>query len=651
MSKWKKVLAAVLAVVLVAGGTGSAVLYAQKANKPAITVIPVESLNMGFFGEQTNMSGTIETSVSQNVKISSDTVIQEAFVEQGQHVQKGDRLLTLDMTLTEMELNIAVLTRESQKLQLEKAKKRLEDLENGGEISSSEEVNSSLNGTNSQNQKKAEESDPDEEGEDSASLEKVSGNGRLLASVFQIPAVFLAVDVEKSMDSAAALDPVETPDPEPSQSPVPTTEPTITPTPTPEPTPVPVTPTPTPGEEDEFEPVTPTPEPEEEGKFYDTLDWNSKAYQGSGTEEDPYVFLCSSENEKVIVKGSFLNKMAGYSEDGLKKTGKGPFWFRLEFHENDQIEDEDNWETSCIGYYFLSGEALESDMVPADPQDRYPFLLSQAEKIDQEEPEEPMDWDDGYIDDGFIEEEVPESTITREQAIKEQKATIKGLELDIQESDLKISKLQKKVENKTVFSKIDGVIKSMGDPNTGTYTGDAFIVIESDKGYYVKSSISELMLDQLKEGQVLQGMAYESGVSFQAEVQDISDYPSGSSQYMGNGNPNVSYYEFTAFIPDTEIAVKDKEYVSLTLDTQQETDVINIEKAFVRTENGQSYVYKDVDGRLTKQIVTVGTSSDGYSIPVYEGLTLEDKIAFPYGKGVEEGAKTKEGTQEDLYAM
>ena len=28
---------------------------------------------------------------------------------------------------------------------------------------------------------------------------------------------------------------------------------------------------------------------------------------------------------------------------------------------------------------------------------------------------------------------------------------------------------------------------------------------------------------------------------------------------------------------------------------------------------------------------------------------MEDKIAFPYGKGVKEGAKTQEGTIDDIY--
>lgn len=45
------------------------------------------------------------------------------------------------------------------------------------------------------------------------------------------------------------------------------------------------------------------------------------------------------------------------------------------------------------------------------------------------------------------------------------------------------------------------------------------------------------------------------------------------------------------------------------------------------------------DGKLKKQYVNVGVSTDGYSIPVKSGIIYGDKIAFPYGKGVKEGRR------------
>ena len=70
---------------------------------------------------------------------------------------------------------------------------------------------------------------------------------------------------------------------------------------------------------------------------------------------------------------------------------------------------------------------------------------------------------------------------------------------------------------------------------------------------------------------------------------------------------------------------------------------------FVREENGVSYVYiAGENNRLKKQEVQV-KNIDGYTIQIISGLTMEDRITFPYGKYVREGAPIKDGTIEDLY--
>ena len=72
--------------------------------------------------------------------------------------------------------------------------------------------------------------------------------------------------------------------------------------------------------------------------------------------------------------------------------------------------------------------------------------------------------------------------------------------------------------------------------------------------------------------------------------------------------------------------------------------------AFVREEDGKMYVMKrGGDGLLVKQYIEVGKiSGEGYEI--LSGVTTDDYLAFPYGKEVKEGAKTREGTIDELYA-
>ena len=72
--------------------------------------------------------------------------------------------------------------------------------------------------------------------------------------------------------------------------------------------------------------------------------------------------------------------------------------------------------------------------------------------------------------------------------------------MDIRESKLNIRKLEKKVQRETVYSKLDGVIAKVGDSITSSSDGDTFMTVKSKEGYYVRGTVSELMLDQIQEG-------------------------------------------------------------------------------------------------------------------------------------------------------
>ena len=66
--------------------------------------------------------------------IEKDMIIQEIYVSKGDEVKPGDKLISFDMTLVEMELNIAKLKLQKQQQDLAAAKKRLASLQNGGPI-------------------------------------------------------------------------------------------------------------------------------------------------------------------------------------------------------------------------------------------------------------------------------------------------------------------------------------------------------------------------------------------------------------------------------------------------------------------------------------------------------------------------------------
>lgn len=57
--------------------------------------------------DDTNLNGNIVTSATQSVNIDKDMIIKEVYVSKGDSVKKGDQLMSFDMTLVQMELNIA----------------------------------------------------------------------------------------------------------------------------------------------------------------------------------------------------------------------------------------------------------------------------------------------------------------------------------------------------------------------------------------------------------------------------------------------------------------------------------------------------------------------------------------------------------------
>ena len=77
---------------------------------------------------------------------------------------------------------------------------------------------------------------------------------------------------------------------------------------------------------------------------------------------------------------------------------------------------------------------------------------------------------------------------------------------------------------------------------------------------------------------------------------------------------------------------------------------IYLEKAFVRSEKGEHWIYvRGADGRLEKRDVRVGKVLWGSYYEILSPLGEEDYLAFPYGKNVKEGAPTVESDLSTLY--
>ena len=683
MGKAKKIIIGVVVTALVGTGIGGGLMYVQKGSQKEVLVASVSDLAGELYDSDTTLSGNIYANATQRISVDKDMIIQEIYVSKGDEVKPGDKLISFDMTLVEMELNIAKLKLQKQQQDLATAKKRLTSLQNGGPILDSDS-SSADNLIDSGEDSTGDDSDLSGDDELSSA---VTASDHYLAAVLQ-PMLLAAVtdgfadaqEVESEnissedvaevgsedigsadeMTSADAWDisadtGTDSADDSEEDSGEGTGDPGTASGFYDEPSNDGFSSDISDTNQDGFSDGSNSGSSQNnatigndgfvdgEEPFYLTLDYDTEPYQGTGTEEDPYLYLCSSAKGKVNVTGAFLNKMAGYNADGTILLHPGGYWYLLEFHKNDTIADYTNRKESCTGYYLVDGNMLSN---PVDRFAEMDFTLDGA-----------MQYDDGndepdFPDDGGGGSGGGSSSLSRSEAIKIQKNRIASLELDIQESEISISKLQKKADRQLITSKLDGIVTTVGDAATGTNSeSDSFMMVKSKDGYYVQGTVSELMLDQVKEGTVLTCNSYgENGyMVFDAEVVQVSDYAvdgDSSYYYYGDSNPNVSSYNFTAKLTDDTVQVSVGDWVDIQLDQQaQSSDGIVLSKAFVRTEDGVSYVYKDDNGVLKKQIVKVkGNVNGGTYVQVSAGLSMDDKIAFPYSKSVKEGMKTKEGS-------
>lgn len=709
----KRIIIGILIAALVAGGSAGGATYYKKSHQKTVSVVSVDNLAGQYYMDDTNLDGNIVTSAIQNITVDKDMIIQEVYVSKGDEVKKDDKLISFDMTLVQMELNIAKLKQQQQEQELNKATNRLNSLKNGGAIEESDaDTSDTSSDSDTDTDSGMDGSDSSDDGDETAS---VSGNvnGVYLAAVMN-PILAAAVNTGDISEAAVYQeeDSVESDVAKDDDADTQTGDPGST----------------AEGDgadanaggdsgdgnntgdntggnsntggnngntggnsgsgsgdssgdnnngdqidiidgddsgnagdnaDDDFsdssdeqidildtdEDVNQDTSGLTDGNpmFYQVLDGDSKPLSGKGTKKHPYVFLCSSAKGYVVVQGSFLNKMAAFDANGNKEDGKKGYWYQLEFHQNDTVEDLADRKKSCTGYYLVDGSLLEK-MVP--DYSEVEFTLADASHYDHDSD------DDNGGDDGDYDGDQGDSgnaSISREDAIKIQQNKVESLKLDIRESKLNIEKLEKKVKKEVIYSKLDGTVAKVGDPATTASDGSDFMTIKSKEGFYVKGTVSELMLDQIKEGTIL-NCSGQSG-DFEAEVVDVSEYPVSGDNYSGNGNPNVSYYSYTATIPDKSVKMSDDDsWLTITLQSDTQSKGIVLDRAFVRSENGNSYVYKDDNGVLKKQKLIVGGNvNGGYSVLVTGGITRDDKIAFPYGDTVKEGAKTQEVSVDELY--
>ena len=709
--KKKWIAAFIAAGVLLLGGV---TVYAVKtSSQSTVKVVSVSDMSGGGGWSDNSLSGNITSDVSQNIYLADSQTVKKIHVKEGDTVKVGDDLLTYDMTLENLDLEMKKLEKQGIELNIEKANREITKLKNTKPSSDNGNEDPGLDIPEDPGEEPEDPSiEPEEPAEAyqelTAEAEPYMGegtveepyhflcaaDGAILGSFLNRMAeeqCFFVIEIREGDVSNGELLKIW------GQK---ITEDEVADT-------------------DRFQVNLEKETDDSDGQLPEdlkaaaVLEKGASAYQGDGTEKKPLTYLVKKDG---IVKGSFFLER--------KEDGK---YFRIEVREEngDLIKA---WEQNGAdgdfaadvkedGEYLVDLSKKQSGETPGEPAE--PTDPSEPTKPGENpEPPEPSNPEEKptepsvspEITPGENPEPTPEAgtpqetaeqentvdgmstkksrasirylTVTSvmgsgsrkvistdtvsdttgsgdagtsyggtaaeiQQQIKDKEKEIRDYQLDIKETNLEIKDIQKKLNNQTIKSTLNGVVKTVGDPEKESNDGKPLIQVVSSEGLYVQGTVSESKMNKLKVGATLSGYSYDNGVSFTAEVREISPYPSDN----GQDGANASSYPFTAYIADAS-GLSNNSWAELTLldEGDGQGQGIYLEKPFVRTENGQYYVMKDDGtGHLTKQIVQVGGIQYGSSYQITGGLSMDDKITFPYGKDVREGAKTEEGTLDDLY--
>lgn len=332
----------------------------------------------------------------------------------------------------------------------------------------------------------------------------------------------------------------------------------------------------------------------------------------AGTKQNPYVFKLS-ENQGFVYGKLFLDN-ANLNQ-----------YLRFDVYTNDG-EIDSSWLIRCDK--FTTKQSMnEGDM--------YSVISHTKEEQKYVEVEQKPSQD---ISSGYTEIELA-------KAIRDKKQELKTLDLDLRKAKLSLSENKALLNDGIVRAKRSGIVRNIKDLSNPIQDGSAFLEVATGQGTYIKGSISELMLNQIKVGDTISAYCWTSGETFDAKIQSIDTVPSSNSNYNGSGNPNVSYYGFEAYAKDAS-KIQAGEYLELTFNLSSDTtSSIWLSKAYVKQEGNKYYVLKDVHGKLKKQYVTVGKIVWGDTMEIKDGLSDTDYIAFAYSKNAKEGVKTQKSSE------
>lgn len=384
----------------------------------------------------------------------------------------------------------------------------------------------------------------------------------------------------------------------------------------------------------------------------------------NGTEKAPYYYQWIS---KTPLTQEDLIGM--FTSNG--KSGDDPLFVVLVYRTDDKVGGlvERCWGLKLTAVTKTEGADPEPGTTTTDPNAPSTSAAKKTIASVSMEPADLADYQDKSLDYGDKKEEISkldkkiaqiqellDASMTQQEinkAILEKAQAVKEQEVNLKVAKLKLDKKLSELGDGNVYAEFDGTVKTVRDPDEAYNNSEAVVELSGGGGYYVTGTLSEMDLGSVKVGDTVSISSWMTGAACEGTIVSIDDYPTSNGNNWGDGNRNVSYYPFKVFVTE-DANLQPNDYVDIQFQKNSGADEsgnsLYLESMFIRTENGKSYVMaRGEDGRLEQRWVQTGRDLWGSYTQIRGGLTIDDYVAFPYGRDVTEGAKTAEATADQLY--
>ncbi|MDM0637584.1 efflux RND transporter periplasmic adaptor subunit [Clostridium perfringens] len=168
-----------------------------------------------------------------------------------------------------------------------------------------------------------------------------------------------------------------------------------------------------------------------------------------------------------------------------------------------------------------------------------------------------------------------------------------------------------------------------------------YITVESGD-YYISGSVNEKDQPKIKEGQEVQITILSTNKNINGKISSVGNTPidngaslAAQTGSQGGAGGNMSYYE-VKITPDSQEDLTNGFHVQASVNLDKKP--IEIPKEAILSVDNEEFVFKNVDGKLVKQVITYSPKEGSEDeVIVSSGLNEEDKIVSNPTPNMKEG--------------